>query len=164
MSRNFAQIVFYLFALVIVLVSRKQIVNILVRKIGRRQFALRVRGGANRYLFVTAKDALAPGLYYLNLTNYALLALVGVLHLLIGWFSFAALLMKVLSSLLLLTAGLQAYLLAIVGNMIQFGQPFFLYRPDSDTNHLRPFASSVLDAFVYLVVPIGLIVCNFTLK
>lgn len=163
MARNFAQIVFYIFALVIVLVSRKQIVNILLRKLGRRKYSRLVRGGANRYLFLTVKNHLAPGLYYLNLTNYALLALVGVFHLLIGWFSFAAVLMKILNSLLLISAGLQAYLLAIAGNMMQFGHAFFLYRPDSDSSHLRPFASSALDAFVYVVVPLGLIVCNITL-
>ena len=161
MARNFAQIVFLIYALGILLVTRKHIESILIRKMGEGALRRRVRGGANRFLFLTVREKMPPALYWLNLINYAAIALFAVIHLVLGWFSFMDLFLKITNSLILLSCGIEAYFLALAGNLMQFGELFFLYRVDSDDSHDRAFASSVIDALVYAVIPVLLVICNF---
>ena len=163
MARNFAQIFFLIYGLVLLLISSGRIRMILKRKIGARALRARVKGGVNAYLFLSVKEHLTPALFWLNATCYALVAILAVCHLIIGWFSFAALFLKILNSVMLFLVGLEAYLLSILANMMQFGEPFFLYRPDEDPNTNRAFASSLLDGVVYGVLPLAWIISNFTL-
>ena len=62
---------------------------------------------------------------------------------------------------MVLGCALEAYLLTLRGNLAQFGEAFFLYRPDTDPNHDRAFASSLVDALVYALIPVLLVFCNF---
>ncbi|MBR7164931.1 MAG: hypothetical protein IKD18_01500 [Clostridia bacterium] len=163
MARNFAQIFFLVYGFVLLLISSGRIRMILKRKLGAKALRRRVRGGANAYLFLTVKSHLNPILYWLNLSAYCLVAFLALCHLTVGWFAFFALPLRILNAIALLLCGAEAYLLSVLANMMQFGEPFFLYRPDEDPTTNRAFASSVLDAVVYGVLPLVWVICNFTL-
>ena len=162
MSRNFAQIAFLIYAFVLLVITRKHTLQLLERKMGKKALRSRVRGGANAFLFLTVKDKMAPGLYYLNLVNYCALAGLMILHLLLGWFSLFAIYFRILNALTVVSCALQAYLLTLAGNVMQFGKAFFLYQPDTDPSHDRSFASSVIDFICYGGIPLALSICNFT--
>lgn len=161
MARNLAQIVFLVYSFIILLITRKHLIATVCAKMGKRAFYKKVRGGANRYLLLSVKNWVPTNLFPLNFFNYAGLFILLVLQLLIGWFSFAALFFKILNSLIILGCAAEAYLLTLRGNIAQFGKAFFLYRADTDPRHDRAFASSLVDALVYALIPILLVLCNF---
>lgn len=163
MATNFAQIAFLIYAFVLLIITRKHAVLLVEQKIGKAAFRRRVRGGANAFLLLTVKDAMAKGLFYLNLINYSALATALILHLFLGWFSLFSVFFRIFNALAVVSCALEAYLLTLSGNIAQFGKPFFLYLPDTDPNHDRSFASSVIDFICYLGIPLALAICNFTL-
>ena len=163
MARNFAQIAFLIYAFVLLALTRKYSVQLLERKMGKAAFHRRVRGGSNAFLFLTVKDAMAKGLFYFNLINYSALGALFLLHLLLGWFSPIAIFFRIFNALIVLSCALEAFLLTLVGNQMQFGKMFFLYLPDPDPAHDRSFASSVIDLICYVAIPLALAICNFTL-
>ncbi len=163
MARNFAQIVFLVYGLVILLISHKHLVSFLRRKLGKRGLEKASLRGANAYLLITLKEQMPPALFWLNVMNFSALFVLGVLQLVIGWFAFADLALKILGALVILSIGAQAYFLSVLGNLMAFGEAFFWYRPDPDPKTQRAFASSVLDAVVYAILPILMAISNFLL-
>lgn len=162
MARNFAQIVFLIYGIVLVSLSRKWILSFLERRGDKRKLRrILARSGVEGLIFLPVKRHLSPGMFYLHAAASVLVAALAVLHLVLGWFSFMDVPLKILNSLMLLFCGLDAFLMRLVDNVRTFGQPFFWYRQDKDPQTRRAFASSVLDVIVYVAAPIFLIFCNF---
>lgn len=161
MARNFAQIVFLLIALAYFYVSRQMIFRLLAARVPAEVLAQRRHksGIVNRYLFLTLKDYFDPFLFRINFIAIAIFSVCALLQLLIGWFSFAALFMKILNSLMIFLAALEVSVLSLIDNRMKFGAPFILYRPLPGS--ARVFASTIADAVLYVIVPILMILCNF---
>jgi hypothetical protein len=119
-------------------------------------------GGVNPYLLLTLKPYLSPAVFYLHVSAFALVVLLVALHLFIGWFDFAGTLMKVMNSVMILVVAGEAYLVTLVDNTARFGEPFFLYREDSNSDTRRAFASSIVDGVFYALLPVLMVISNFT--
>ncbi len=161
MARNFAQLVFWIYGLFLVATSRRVIASVLKRKITPRAFRQGQRGKVNSFLYLRHRGVMPPFLFWMNAVSVGLLAASLLLHLLIGWFSFAGLFMKIFNSLVLLTTSLQAATLSVADNLLRFHEPFFIYRVDEDPATSRAFASSIWDGVLYLLLPFLMILCNF---
>ena len=163
MARNFAQIVFLVYALCILFSARRHIFTFLIRKMGKKRFSLRMRQKPNRFLFLSVKDALGPLLFLPNLSLYGALFLLGTLHLLVGWFSFAATALCILDALFLVSVGIFTFFLSSLGNQMKYKAFFILYEPDNDPRTNRAFSSSVTDAVWYLAIPFAMAIGGFYL-
>lgn len=163
MARNFAHILFLAYCLILLWSSRQVIWRILSRKMSRKAFLQRQQEPLDRFLYRKLQKAMPPLFFYLNAAATTLVALSGALALLIGWFSFAAIPMKILVFLAVLASCLLAVLCAIVKTMMRFGEPLILYRTVDDPDAKLPFASSVLDGLLFVLVPVVMMVSNFTL-
>ena len=161
MATNFAHIAFLVYALVLMVMSRNRIVYRLERRFGR-EIPPRHRAGANGFLFLSLKRYLPSPLFWINAVNFWFLLGMAGLHLLLGWFSFFALFFRIFNSLLMLSAGFEAFLICLGDNQLRFGRAFLLYQPDPDPDSRRVFASSVLDVFLTVVIPIAMVISNFT--
>lgn len=161
MATNFAQIAFLVYALVLMVMCRNRIVYRLERRFGQ-SLPQRHRVGANGFLFLSLKRCLPAPLFWVNAVNFWFLLGLSALHLLLGWFAFFSLFFRIFNSLLLILVGLETLLLCLGDNQLRFGRAFFLYLPDPDPNTHRVFASSVLDVFLAVVIPIAMAICNFT--
>ncbi len=161
MATNFAHIAFLVYALVLMVMSRNRIVYRLERRFGQT-LAPRHRSGANGFLFLSLKRHLPPPLFWVNAVNFWFLLGLSALHLLLGWFALFSLFFRIFNSLLLILVGVEAFLLCLGDNQLRFGEACFLYRADPDPDTHRVFASSVVDLFVTVIVPIAMAICNFT--
>ena len=161
MARNLAQLVFLVYALLLIFAARGVVGKILRRKIGNRAYRRGQRGFVNAALYLRLQDSVPPVLFWLNVMSVTTFALCLLLHLTLGWFSFAALGMKIFNAATLLIAAFSAWTLSVAETVRCFGKPFVLYRADPDPNTLRPFVSSLVEGVLYGAIPFCLAFCNF---
>jgi len=161
MERNFAQIVFLLYGIILLYTSRKGIELIVKRKMGEAAYRRKTQGAINSLCYLLLKRDIAPVLFHWNLITVILLSLCAVGHMTLGWFSPFATVMKLLNSLSLLFAAVQAFALSLARNVIRYGEMFLLYRVEEDEATGKKLVSSVLDAILMLLLPLLMILCNF---
>ena len=159
-ARNLAHIVILLYAFWLLSVSHNVLMQLLRPKLSRRDLHILNRGLGNRYLLLSAKERLSPVLFWWNAAAILLFCLTAFLTALLGWFNFIDAFMRVLNSLMILVIAMETFALSLVANQLRFGQMFVLYRPLPEENRL--FASSILDAVLYAVLPLFVIICNAT--
>lgn len=162
MERNFAQIAFWIYALLLTRTAHRAFTLLLSKKIGKRTLFHYTRGIYHAATFDQVKGKLPLGLWYTNAVTVALLAVCAFFHLTLGWFDVFAIPAKLLNSLLLLAAALLGSAGALLSNVLRYGEMFFLYRKNEDQDSIQAFSSSLLDALLFVVLPILMIVCNFT--
>ncbi|MBR2634974.1 MAG: hypothetical protein IKD31_05290 [Clostridia bacterium] len=160
MSRNFAQLLFWAFALWLYSVSRRELLSLLRHRLGRQRAGLLPRRGLNRYLFLTLRAFLEPALFYANAAALLGLAFSLVFHLIPGWFAFFGGFSRYLSSVLLLGTALLALVLTLRKRKEQFGTPFVLYARVRRGRE-EGFVSSLTDAALLIAAPCAMIYMNF---
>lgn len=170
MARNFAQILFLLYALFLLSRGTKGMRFFLALK-GKKR-ALRALRGKNlfeRVTFRSLKYAFPPVLYHLNFAACLLFALAFFLQILLGWADFMAIPTKILTSLILVLAGANAMIFSAVQNTVFYGAPFVLYRENDRAGEPEPgqkpvndraFSSSLFDAFLFVALPLVFLFCN----
>lgn len=159
MARNLAQLVFLAYCVYLIFRSRRFYKTLLLYRVSEGEFAAKTKGIVNKFGFLRLKKSLSPLLFWLNAAALCAFALDLVLQLLLGWFDFFAVPMKILNSLAVLLCGCEAYLCAVMDSIIRFDKPFVLYNWDPDGE--RIFSSGVLDILLCLVGPIAIVVSNF---
>ena len=159
MARNLAQIVILLYGLWLLFVSHRTLLLLAGKKLTAPEMRFLQKGAGNRWLLVSAKGKIPAFLFWNNVVSLLLLALCAVLQILLGWFGFFALPMKILKSLTIFSIGLEASVLSPVGNALRYGKPFLLYK--SLPNETRVFASTLADVIVYCLLPVLMVFCNF---
>lgn len=162
MERNFAQIAFWIYALLLVRTAHRALCLLLSKKIGKRALLRNTRGLYHAATFDQVKPKLPPALWYTNIVAVSLLFAGAVFHLVLGWFDVLAVVGKILNSLMLLAAAFLAVAGSLLANVLRYGEMFFLYKKNEDQDSIQAFSSSVLDAVLYVVLPLLMIVCNFT--
>lgn len=162
MSRNFAQIAFLIYAVLLTRTAHRAFLFLLSKKLGKRALLRRRAGLYHAATFDRFKDFLPAGLWYTNAVTVGLLAVCAVFHLIFGWFDALAVLGRILNSLMLLSAGLLATVGSVLSGALRYGEMFYLYKKNEDPNSMQPFSSSVLDGLMYIVLPVLMIICNFT--
>ena len=163
MARNFAHVFFLLYCLLMIRTYRRMLEVVLSRKCSPKELASKQKGAINRYFYLKLRPLLPPMLFYLNAVGVALFAFSAVNAVLIGWFSFAAVWMKIWVFLTVLCVMLTTSLLSVLKNIVRFRQPFFLYLPDPSPKTRLPFQSSLVDLGLYTLVPLTMLIGNFTL-
>ena len=158
MARNLAHIVILLYAVWLIHSSNRVLLLMLRPRLSEKAFGFLRRGSLNRYLLLSAKNETPPLFFRWNLIALSLFGVHVVLTVLLGWFSFLDVFMRILNSVTILCLGGEAFLLSMVQNQMSFGQPCVLYRPLP--NETRLFASTVVDAALYVVVPVFVMICN----
>ena len=161
MARNLAHIVILLYAVWLITCSNRVLLLMARPRLSRQEFSFLRRGGLNRFLLLSAKNAVPPLFYWWNLTALVLFGVHAVLTLLVGWFGFMGIFMRILNSLTILAIGGEAFLLSLIHNQMRFQQPFVLYRPLP--NETRLFASSLADGALYLAIPVFVMICNIAI-
>lgn len=159
MARNLAQLVFLAYAVWLIYRSNRVLQALLLRRMRRETLAKNTRGIANRFGFLRLKKALPPLLYTINLVAVSLFALDLVLQLLLGWFGFMTWPTKILNSLAILACGVLATCTGLIDSQLRFGKVFIWYHWDPDGE--RIFSSGVLDAVLFALAPVVIVVCNF---
>lgn len=162
MSRNFAQIAFLIYAVLLTRTAHRAFVLLLSKKIGKRAVLRRTSGLYHGASFDRVKELLPPGLWYTNAVTVGLLAVSAAFHLIFGWFDALATLGRVLNALMLFSAALLATVGSVLSGVLRYGEMFYLYKKNEDPNSMQPFSSSILDGVMYIVLPILMILCNFT--
>ncbi len=162
MERNFAQIAFLIYAVLLTRTAHRALSLLLSKKIGKRGVQRRLAGLYHAATLDRVKEFTPPALWYINAVTVGLLAVAAAFHLIFGWFDALATLGKILNSLMLLAAAFFATLASLLSNVLRYGEMFFLYKKNEDETSLQAFSSSALDAVMYIVLPILMIVCNFT--
>ncbi len=162
MSRNFAQIAFLIYAVLLTRTAHRAFVLLLSKKMGKRAVLRRRAGLYHAASFDRLKEHLPAGLWYANAVTVGLLAVCTAFHLVFGWFDALALVGRLLNSLMLLSAGFLATVGSVLAGVLRYGEMFYLYKKNEDPDSMQPFSSSLLDAVMYVVLPILMIVCNFT--
>ena len=162
MSRNFAQIAFLIYSLLLTRTAHRAICLLLSKKIGKRAVKRRRSGLYHAATLDRLKEHLPPGLWYLNAVTVGLLTLCAAFHLIFGWFDALALLGKILNSLMLLSAGFLAAVGSLLSGALRYGEMVYFYKKNEDPDSMQPFSSSLLDGVMYVVLPVLMIVCNFT--
>lgn len=162
MARNLALLIFLCFSLFLIR-SARSLWTPLVKRRGKRPANPQdFKEKALFILYFREKKRLPPLFFYLNFASVSATVLSLLLSLSIGWFSFSALLMKILVTVALLSAAAYATLTRLVKNKREFQCFLFLYRDRADGEGL-PFASSVLDGCLYLLAPLVLAISGFWL-
>ena len=159
-ARNLAHIVILLYALWLLSVSHHVLMRLLRPKLSRKDLHYLNRGLGNRYLLLSAKNHLSPVLFWWNAAAILLFCFTAVLTVLLGWFGFIDSFMRVVNSVMILAVATETAALSLVSNQLRFGETFVLYRPIPD--EARLFASSILDAVLYVAIPVFVVVCNAT--
>lgn len=162
MARNFAQIAFLIYAVLLTRTAHGAFALLLSKKMGKRAVKRRRSGLYHAVTFDRLKEHLPVGLWYLNTVTVGLLAVCAVFHPVFGWFDALAVLGKILNSMMLLSVGLLATAGALLSGVLRYGEMFYLYKKNEDPNSMQPFSSSVLDGLMYIVLPVLMIICNFT--
>ena len=158
MARNFAQIAFLLYGLILLSVSRQVIKRLLLTRLGEKELAKHRRGVVNTACYLTLKEKLPPFIFYLNLCTVLTFTLCALLQLTVGWFQVLSPVMKIFNSAALFLTALEGGLLSVANLMMKFKKPFILYRPTPES--ALPFASTIADAFFYAAIPISVIFYN----
>lgn len=159
MARNLAQIVILLYGLWLISVSHRTLLLLAGKKLSAEEMRFLQRGFGNRWLLVSAKGKIPAFLFWNNVVSLLLLVFCALLQLLLGWFAFFALPMKILNSVTIFSIGLEASVLSPVGNALRYGKPFYFYK--SLPNNARLFVSTFADAILYCLLPVLMVFCNF---
>ena len=163
MARNFAQIAFLIYAILMTRTAHRAILLLLSKKIGRRAVARRTNGLYHAASLDQVKKYVPQGLWLLNAVTLSLLAASSVYHLLLGWVDGIAVFGKILNSMALLSAAFLATAGSLLNGVLRYGEMLYLYQKNDDPESMQAFSSSLLDAVLYLILPVLMIVCNFTL-
>ncbi len=157
MGRNFALLLFLMYAFFLILLSRKRLLS-RVRKKGMR----RALSGFFGFLFFgKLKSAFPSGLYLLHTVNTAACLSLWGLHLLLGWFSPVFGVLFLPDVLLILSASFEISALTLGENMARYGRPFLWYAADPQGK--KPFVSTPVEAIFYAVIPLVMVIGTFLL-
>lgn len=155
MGRNFALLLFLMYAFFLILLSRKKLLS-RVRKKGMRRA---LSGFFGFFFFGKLKLSFPSGIYLLHSVNTAACLSLWALHLALGWFSPVFRVLSIPDVLLFFSASFEISALTLGENMAKFGRPFLWYAVDPSGK--RPFVSTPVEAIFYAVIPLVMIVGTF---
>jgi len=165
MARNVAQIVFLLYGFFLLRQIRKGIRRLLLRNVREEDYYRNRKSFWRALLFLPFQADLPPLLFYLHSAATFLIPLTLFFSLVLGWFSFLELPLKIAVALSLITGAAAASLVNGINNRKEKGRGFIWFRPTSseDSDEKWPFISSVLDLSVTALLPLVMALSNFTL-